>query len=185
MKHEDFSKPHDREALNKSQSLGTIAILMSMIAFALSVSTPWIMDNYAPEPVKPALEETISGQMDIITPILEWAFGAQVPPESEETREKLSPENAKNAADKTRQASEAQEHWTEHWSMTVTILALFGIFFSVIALLQRENRVIPFTAMFFATAAFIAQHLMVAIIVGIIFILIIGLLSAMGVSFGA
>lgn len=176
--YEDFSKPKKQEAPKSSQGLGAIAIMLALFAFSLSVSTPWVMESYAPEPPEPAVKVITPNQFDTVTnSIMGWVFGMP---------EQAIEENTAPPDQETPQEAEEprEEHWTDHWSMSVTILALFGIFFSVIALLQRESKAIAFTAMFFATGAIVAQHIMVAIIVGIIFVLIIGLLSAMGVSFG-
>lgn len=181
--HEDFSKPRETETLNNSQGLGTIAIMLSLVAFMLSVSSPWVMEQYAPEPPKLAIEIVTPNQFDSLTgEIMTWIFG--MPPTAPEEKAMEQKEAPKNTKSEDPEEGVATKHWTDHWAITVTVLAMFSIFFAVIALLQRESKAIAFTAMFFATGAIVAQHIMVAIIVGIIFVLIIGLLSAMGVSFG-
>jgi len=176
--YEDFSKPKPQEVPRSSQGLGAIAIMLALFAFALSVSTPWVMESYAPEPPEPAVKVITPNQFDTVTnAIMGWVFG--LPEQGGEQNSVPSDQNTEKEQEEPR-----EKHWTDSWSMSVTILALIGIFFSVIALLQRESKAIAFTAMFFATGAIVAQHIMVAIIVGIILVLIIGLLSAMGVSFG-
>tara|TARA_R110002072_G_scaffold257109_1_gene415873 strand:- start:82 stop:561 length:480 start_codon:yes stop_codon:yes gene_type:complete len=138
-----------------------IGLFIALFALALSVSTPWILDHFAPP--APTIEDVA----------IEKAVGIK-----DKLILALKGEEYKDSAPKIEIT-----HWTDYWSLIVILIAFGGVFNGSLGMIRAETRIVGGTAIFIGMAAIIAQYAWIALGVLVLTLLVIGILSAMGVSF--
>ena len=158
----DFSqtsqKMGTKEMLDKGHRFSTIGLFVCLFAFAMSVTSPWVISSFkpAPIPVEVVKEEPQSIKDKVITAVM----GEKEPP-----------------------PPIILPHWTDQIALAVVLIALAGIFNSCIGLLQKENQIVAGVGLMLGVSAIIAQYAMIALGVFLFLMLVIGILSAMGLSF--
>lgn len=142
--------------------LGT---LLSLFAFSISVTTPWIL-KYASPPT-PTIEEVAVDKAISIKERLVQAISGE---EKKETAEEREP------------VKEVQ-HWTDHWSLIVILIALGGIVNGAFSYMRERHRYIGGMAMFFGISAILVQYWMITLGILIFLVFLAAILSSLGVEF--
>ncbi len=162
---------------NIGSNFVVIGLIISFIAFSISVSSPWILDYLRPLP-SPQKEENIA-QTHQNQGIYRWLYSFIIFDKNKENIDK----NAKLESKQEEKELQPDRHWTDNWSYIVMIIAFGGMVSSVIGLLQRQNKYIGWIGIFLGGAAIMLQYIVITLIILAIIVFFIFLLSAMGVEF--
>ncbi len=151
----------NREGHQKNQNFAVMGLVIALLAFSLSVTTPWILNEFAPpaptlEDV--AVEKALSIKEKLINAIKVVEKAEAVPPK----------ENPK--------------HWTDYWSLIIILIALGGIVNGVLGFVKSDNRWIGGTAIGFGILAIVAQYMLIALAVIILILLVGTILSSLGID---
>lgn len=149
------------QMIDSGHNFAMIGLFIALFALALSVATPWIIDYFSPP--APTIEDVV----------IEKAVGIK-----DKLILALKGEEYKDAAPKV-----TITHWTDYWPLVVILIAFGGIFNGCLGMIRAETRIIGGTAIFIGMSAIIAQYAWIALGILLVTLLIIGILSAMGVSF--
>lgn len=158
--------------MDSGHNFAMVGLLIALFAFCLSVTTPWILDEFAPPP--PTIEDIAVEKVVNIKDKLLLSFGlgeAEVVNGAEE-----------EVSEKAPKKSEAK-HWTDYWSLIVILIALGGIINGTLGLMRKDTQMMASMAIFFGISAIIAQYMMIMFMVLVVILLVVGILSALGVSF--
>ncbi|PCJ95856.1 MAG: hypothetical protein COA45_11765 [Zetaproteobacteria bacterium] len=155
--------------IDVGHNFAMVGLFIALLAFCLSVATPWILDAFSPP--APVIKDVIVESPTTITENILAVFGfGDVAPEVEvKIKETASDEEAK--------------HWTDYWSLIVVLIAFGGIVNGALGLLRKDTRILGGIAIFFGISAILTQYLMIVFVAVIIIVLIVGILSSLGVSF--
>jgi len=161
-----------------AQNIAQIGLLIAFLSFALSVTTPWIIEHYAPDPppikieIKEGDEESLTKKVakKIFTTILEETTSIEITEEGEEKTEKQV-------------KSKTSEHWTRYLALIVISVALIGIAGGILGILKSETRWVGGVAIFFGITAIIVQYMFFAFAILILIVLIFAILNSLGMGF--
>ncbi len=142
-----------------------LGMLLSLFAFSLSVTTPWILDYAAPP--APKIEEVA----------VEKALSIR-----ERVMQAISGEEQKEITEEKEPVKEMQ-HWTEHWSFIVILIALGGIINGAFSYMRERHRYIGGLAIFFGMSAILVQYWMITLGILIFLVFLAAILSSLGVEF--
>lgn len=160
------------DQLDDRHNFALVGLLIALFSFCLSVTTPWIMDEFSPSP---AIEEAVENEsVSIIGNLLVYLWG-----DASETEGNVSEDSTSNDAID----AEQDKHWTDYWSLIVVVIALGGIVNGALGVTRDSTRIMGGLAIFFGISAIIAQYMMIMFAVLIFIILIVGILNSFGVSF--
>ena len=161
-----------KKALDRGHNFAAIGLFVTFLAFSLSVATPWVYEAFAPPP--PPVEDVIKEEaVSFSKKLFSSFFGGEVEAEVE-VKVKEAEETEKE---------KPTEHWTDYWSLIVIAIAIGGLLNATIGVLQKENKYITRTAIFFGVSAIIVQYLLIALGILLVLIVLVFLLSAIGVDF--
>ena len=170
---EDAENTINTEAMMDSgHNFAMVGLLIALFAFCLSVTTPWILDEFAPPP--PTIEDiAVEKVMNIKDKLLlSFGFGEA------EAIEGVEVEVSEKAPEK-----EESKHWTDYWSLIVIFIALGGIINGALGFMRKDTQMMAGVAVFFGISAIIAQYMIIMFMVLVVILLVVGILSALGVSF--
>lgn len=148
-------------SVNAGHRFAAIGLFLSILAFTLSVTTPWVYEKFAPPSISIediAIEKVLSIKDKLIAKV---------------TGKTIS----------VKDVIEAPEHWTDHWFIIVISISLGGIICAMVGLLQRENNAVIIAASLFGLSAIVMQYTLLALGLIILCILIAGILGTFGISF--
>ncbi len=186
-----MTQPKKRTELNKNreemavlstheptQNIAKISLLIAFFAFALSVTTPWIIEHYAPDPppikieIKEGDEESLTKKVakKLFTTIVEEATSIEIIEEGKEESE-------------TKEDHKSPEHWTRHLDLIIIMIALGGVAGGILGLVKSETRWIGGTAIFLGITAIIVQYMFIAFAILILIVLIFAILNSLGMEF--
>ncbi len=152
----------NREKQDDSQSFALIGLIIALIAFSMSVTTPWLLSHFSP-PSPPIEDLAIEKALSIKEKITAAMTGAEKP--------------------ETKPPAKNPVHWTDYWSLIVILVALGGIINGAVGLIKHHNRWIGGTAIGFGIGAIMAQYMIIAL-AAVIFILFVGvILNSLGLDF--
>ena len=170
---DDVENTINTEAMMDSgHNFAMVGLLIALFAFCLSVTTPWILDEFAPPP--PTIEDIAVEKVVNIKDKLLLSFGFGEAEQAEGTEEKVS---------ETAPEKEEGKHWTDYWSLIVILIALGGVINGALGFIRKDTRMVAGMAVFFGVSAIIAQYMMIMFMVLVVILLVVGILSALGVSF--
>lgn len=170
---DDVENTINTEAMMDSgHNFAMVGLLIALFAFCLSVTTPWILDEFAPSP--PTIEDIAVEKVINIKDKLLLSFGFG------DVEQVGSAE--KDVSEKAPEKEEAK-HWTDYWSLIVILIALGGIINGALGFMRKDTRMMGGLAIFFGISAIIAQYMMIMFMVLVVILLVVGILSALGVSF--
>lgn len=149
----------NREKQDMSQNFSILGLMIALLAFSMSVTTPWLLDAFAPPPV-PIEDIAIEKALSIKEKIKAAVTGA-------EKQEIIS-------------VKEELKHWTEYWPLIVILVALAGIMIGTIGFVKDKNRWIGGTAIGFGITAIVAQYALMAFGALLLILLIWAILASMG-----
>ncbi len=174
-----MSEVFEAQEINAVQNRGSnfvvIGLIITFLAFSISISSPWILETLRPPP-PPASEDVSQAEND--QTISKWLYSFII-----------SDENQNNSDENNQSKGEAKEketqpkHWTDNWSYIVMVIALGGLLSSIIGLLQRQNKYIGWTGVFLGASAIMLQYIVITLIILAIIVFFVFLLSAIGVEF--
>lgn len=151
-------KMSTKEMLDKGHRFSTIGLFVCLFAFALSVTSPWVIKSFKPDPVQ--VEVSVEEPQSIKDKVVTAVLGEKKPP-----------------------PPIVLPHWTDQIAFVVVLIALAGIVNSCIGLLQKEDQIVSGAGLMLGVCAIIAQYTLIALGVFLFLMLVIAILSAMGVSF--
>lgn len=158
----NIERPTTKDMLDKGQNYAVIGVFISLFAFALAVTTPWIYDNFAPPP--PTIEDVaVEKALDIREKVVNALVSGEVPEEEIVVEE-------------------PSQHWTDSWPLIVMSIALGGIICGTLGFLRKDHRPVAVLAIFFGISSIVAVYMWIALAVFVCVILVAAILSAMGVS---
>lgn len=164
-----FTSEDTKQMLDRGHNFAIIGLFVTFLAFSLSVTTPWVLEVYAPPP--PVEELSEDEAISLSQRLFSSLFGTEVEAEVEIAE-----------ADK-KEKEEPPAHWTNYWSLIVIAIALGGLLNATIGILQKQNKYIAGTAIFFGVSAIILQYILIALGIILVLIILVFLLSAIGVDF--
>ncbi|PCI53726.1 MAG: hypothetical protein COB36_11895 [Alphaproteobacteria bacterium] len=166
---DDVENTINTEAMMDSgHNFAMVGLLIALFAFCLSVTTPWILDEFAPPP--PTIEDIAVEKVINIKDKLLLSFGFGVA-------------EVVDGAEKEAAEKEEAKHWTDYWSLIVILIALGGIINGALGFMRKDTQMMAGVAIFFGISAIIAQYMMIMFAVLVLILLVVGILSALGVSF--
>ena len=174
---EIFEAQETQIVKNRGSNFVVIGLIVTFLAFSISVSSPWIMDSFGPEPL-PVSE----GDMAEVEEggISKWLYSFIISEESQDN-------SAYDSKSEDLQADTDQElvtkHWTDNLAYIVLIIGIGGLLSSIIGLLQRQNKYIGWIGIFLGSAAIMLQYIFITLVVLAILVFFVFLLSAVGVEF--
>ena len=160
------------DQLDSRHNFALVGLLMALFSFCLSVTTPWVIDEFSPPP---KIEDVaIDKSVSIANSVLVYLLG-----EASETEENVSEYSDVDDIVENK----PEKHWTDYLSLIVIVIALGGIINGVLGFMRESTRVIGGIAIFFGISAIVAQYMMIMFAMLIFIILIVGILNSFGVSF--
>lgn len=154
-------------SLDHGPNFAAIGMFIAFFAFALSATTPWVLEHYAP-PEETIEEIAVKKALSLKEKIVSSFFGA------EESQEKTQEQEVK------KEQNLAPNHWTDYWSLMVMIIALGGMFNGLVGFMQKQNAWVCSSALCMGTMAIMFQYLWISL--GIIILL--ALITALFATFG-
>ncbi len=150
-------KMNDISARTKESNSNVFALcglIISLFAFCLAATAPWILDELAPTS-ETSLEETAADMaLKIKNHITAKIKGEEVTMQQEET---------------------ASKHWTDHWQVILISLGLSGLICGIIAFVRHEHKRMSLMAIIMGIAAIIATYAWIAFAV-VIFLMLVGMI---------
>ena len=158
--------------LDSRHNFALVGLLMALFSFCLSVTTPWVIDEFSP-PSKienVAIDKSVS----IANSVLVYLLGGASENEENVSEDSYVDDIVENKPEK---------HWTDYLSLIVIVIALGGIINGVLGFMRESTRVMGGIAIFFGISAIVAQYMIIMFAMLIFIILIVGILNSFGVSF--
>ncbi len=157
----ETARPSTQDMLDSKQNFASIGVVISLIAFMLAISTPWIYESFAPPP--PTLEDiAVEKALDIRDQVVNVLVTGETPKEDPVIDESV--------------------HWTDSWPFIVIMVAMGGIVCGTLGFISKDQRAVGALAIFFGVSAIIAIYMWIAFAVFIVVILVAAILSSIGIS---
>lgn len=136
-------------------------LVFSLIAFSLSVSTPWILPEISP--AKPGTIE------DLEDAAIDAAFRIKDKIVAKVKGDEIKAEEVKEVVEK-----ESTAHWSDHWFFIVIGISLLGVISGVIAFVRHEHKRMTLMAITMGIFAIIATYAWIVFAV-FIFLALVGM----------
>lgn len=162
------TEKNTKSSLDGGHSFAAVGLVIGLLAFFLSMSTPWVMAEFQPPPA--VAEEA---EFSFSTWLYYEMFGKE-----EVAVDDALAESAPEEPDVPR-----GDHWTRYWSLVVMAVAMAGLINSTIGILQRQNNFICITGISLCIIAIVFQYFIIAVSILVILVILVFLLSAIGVDF--
>jgi len=155
------NNPTVETKMDAGHRFAAIGLFLSILAFTLSVTSPWIYEQYAPP--SPTIEDiAVEKALSLKDKVIAKVTGEIVPVEK---------------------IVETPKNWTSHLFLIVICMGLGGVIMAMIGLLNRERGAVIVAASLFGVSAIVMQYAVLALGIIVLCILVAGILSTFGLSF--
>ncbi len=160
-------KMNTKDMLDQGHNFAVIGMFVCLFAFSLSALSPWIVGTLKPAPVaaKVVAEEPEASKAE--QTISEKVLGTFL---------------GENKADEPEVVVD-QYHWTDQIAISIVLIAIAGMVNCCVGLIKKQRPAVVYTGLVLGVTAIVIQFTMISIAIFVFLLLIVGLLSAMGVSF--